>query len=136
MTNEQDLDGELMRQALHHLAEATTAIRALFNNRAPRYLGQLEATVAPPINEEFLDAAIDTVDFGGSTTRLHNVFHNGLIVGLDGGTNYVQVRTVRDLVKLSECDLLRAANIGPTSVARLKAVLALNGLRLSGSNGR
>jgi DNA-directed RNA polymerase alpha subunit len=95
-------------------------------------------------NVDFLDRRIEDVDFGGSTTRIRNMFHNhnvdveskrtmaaGYNVTHNGQYFTSKIETVRDLVGLSEKDLLRCYNIGRLSVDRIKGVLAAHGLSLS-----
>lgn len=79
-----------------------------------------------------LDQRLDQLDFGpGYTVRLRNRFENFQKLAFEGGHweyRDAPLITVRDLIALSEADILRMPNIGRQSLLRLKAMLAPHGL--------
>jgi hypothetical protein len=79
----------------------------------------------PDIDVSFLNQRLDSLDFGpGYTVRLRHMFENTWTMD----NSDLKLVTVRDLVALSEADILRQVNIGKQCLLRLKAMLAPHGL--------
>ena len=84
-----------------------------------------------PVDRAFLDRRIDSVDWG----KMHNHRVCGNIQRWDwddAGTRFecVPLVTVRELVALSEHQILRCPNVGRQTVRRIKSKLAEHGLYL------
>ena len=117
---------ETILLAMQRLDEATALLRSIMGAR-------IDQPEIVPVDEAFLEVSPLTVDFGYYTTRLHNVFRNG--VGFHDASKhweYVtkEIVTMRDVVSLREAHWLNVTNIGKGSVDRLKVVLAAHGLHL------
>jgi hypothetical protein len=81
-----------------------------------------------PPDTTFLDTPVRDIDFGRlMNARVHHLkcwhFEGGEIVD-------VPVTTVRDLVMLTEAEILRSPNVGRTTLESIKTVLASHGLHL------
>jgi len=77
----------------------------------------------------FLDTPLRDIDFGKLiSARVQHLTRGHL--DDNGAFVYVPVTTVRDLVMLTEAEILRSPNIGRTTVESIKTVLATHGLHL------
>jgi DNA-directed RNA polymerase alpha subunit len=89
---------------------------------------RLRGKQEPIIDDAFLDTPLREIDFGPLiTARVHHL--KCWKIG-EGELVDVPVKTVRDLVGLTEAELLRAHNVGRSTVESIKRVLAAHGLRL------
>lgn len=95
---------------IQHLKRALAELSASFRQKIA------ESHDKPLIDKEFLDRPVTQVNFGKVVTpRIHVMFSG---------------HTMRDLVRMTEKELLRAPNIGRFSVARVQATLVEHGLYL------
>lgn len=133
---------DLLLMAMQKLIETTDLVReAVRLNTGTNHTTDWPTEPEVVVDEAFLDRKIEDVDFGGSTTRIRNMLHNHNVDVGKNSTSYNvthngqwytrKVETVRDLVALSEKDLLRCYNIGRLSVDRIKGVLSAHGLSLA-----
>jgi DNA-directed RNA polymerase alpha subunit len=81
-----------------------------------------------PIDEEFLDKKIADIDWGEGTSRIRHMCRYS-----SGYSN--PIVTVRDLLTISEAEMMRKPNFGRTSLNRIKAVLSAHGLKLNKKQG-
>jgi hypothetical protein len=117
---------DLLLAALDKLAEAISLLRESIRENG----GDLPGEIIEPVDEPFLDRKIKTINFGGSTTRVHWMCENGWLVDGYSRMQGKPVETVRDLIAFKESDLLRVSNVGRLTVDRVKTVLAAHGLKL------
>jgi hypothetical protein len=108
----------LLLEALRKLNEAAELLRLVAANGVPQ----------EEIDQPFLSQRLDRLTFGpGYGVRLQRMFesHREYV-----GGEYIDAPlvTVRDLIALSEADILREPNIGKQCLSRLKAMLAPHGL--------
>ena len=83
----------------------------------------------PDPDTAFLDTPLRDIDFGKLiSARVHHL--TSLRFKDNGGYEIVPVTTVRDLVMLTEAQILRSPNIGCETLERIKIVLAAHGLHL------
>jgi DNA-directed RNA polymerase alpha subunit len=100
----------------------TTMREAIFEIERLRGNGNVHPDMA------FLDVPLRDIDFGRlMNARAHNLrcwrLENDKMVS-------IEVTTVRDLVMLTEAEILRSHNTGRATLEAIKAVLAQHGLSL------
>jgi hypothetical protein len=91
---------------------------------------RLRGNAEVPPDVAFLDTPLREIDFGRLiTNRVHTLTCWRF---KEDGTGMVAVRitTVRELVALTEAEILRAPNVGRATVDSIKSVLAAHGLHL------
>ena len=113
-----------------HRARVVNVLRLL--NEAITLL-HLEVTeeVTKADDLEFLERRLEEIDFGkGHTTRILNAAKNHVTYVGDGTWIPTPLVTVRDLISVSDAELIREPNVGRKTVNMVKAVLKEHGLKL------
>ena len=114
---------EVILKALEHLDAAMALLRAIVGSKGGRPL--------VPVDEDFLNADLQSIDFGYYTSRVHHLARYATYYDHAKGKRVPKdLITVRDLVSLTELDCSRMDNVGRKTVDRIKVVLASHGLRL------
>jgi hypothetical protein len=104
---------DLLIAVLRHLKEATALLRVVIDERAP---------LTARIDTAFLASDPRELDFGKFyTARMRQLFDKG-------GPGDGPIETVRDLIELSEAQVLRHPFIGHECLKRLKEALSARGL--------
>jgi hypothetical protein len=109
-------EDDLLR-VLESLNEAQVLLRILLGDRKVNNVA---------VDMEFLDTKLSDIDFGkGQNGRVRYICNYELV---NGQRVPIRVITVRDLVALSEAEVLRTPNVGRETLKRIKGVLSLHGL--------
>jgi hypothetical protein len=122
----------MMIDVLRKLTEAIDLLRIVVANNA-RAENELEPVSVDGdhynwTNTKFLDTYLDDIELGpGYTVRLRQMCKYSRF-RINEMSAPFQLQTVRDLVQLSEAQILREPNIGKACLQRYKAMLAPHGL--------
>jgi DNA-directed RNA polymerase alpha subunit len=112
-------------EALHAMLmepDWNAAQQAIARWRKARGVGaRPEPEITAPLDEAFLDQRINDRALG------RGLFGPGYGVR---ASNILNVRTIRDLVRMEEFELRREPNVGQRTINIIKAVLAQHGLHL------